>query len=56
MPDLLAGLKRMEIMEKALELADSLSIRITQLQGYDVFDEDSTKETKARNPSDWSNG
>ena len=38
----------MEIMEKAIELADDLGIRIIQLAGYDVYYEESTAETKAR--------
>lgn len=36
----------MEIMEKALCLADDLGIRIIQLAGYDVYYEDSDFETK----------
>lgn len=38
--------KGMEIMKKAIELADDLGIRIIQLAGYDVYYEDSSKETK----------
>lgn len=38
----------MEIMEKAIELAEDLGIRIIQLAGYDVYYEDSTPETVAR--------
>ncbi len=38
----------MEIMEKAIELADDLGIRIIQLAGYDVYYEESSEETKAR--------
>ncbi|MGC4019789.1 MAG: L-ribulose-5-phosphate 3-epimerase [Muricomes sp.] len=38
----------MEIMRKALHLADDLGIRIIQLAGYDVYYEDSTVETKKR--------
>ena len=38
----------MEIMEKALVLADDLGIRIIQLAGYDVYYEESTFETKKR--------
>lgn len=38
----------MEIMEKAIELADDLGIRIIQLAGYDVYYEDSSNETKER--------
>ena len=38
----------MEIMEKALRLADDLGIRIIQLAGYDVYYEDSDLETKKR--------
>ena len=37
----------MEIMEKAIQLADDLGVRIIQLAGYDVYYEDSTAETKA---------
>ena len=36
----------MEIMEKAVDLADDLGVRIIQLAGYDVYYEDSTAETK----------
>lgn len=39
--------KGMEIMEKAIELADDLGVRVIQLAGYDVYYEDSTPETKA---------
>ncbi|WP_274422836.1 L-ribulose-5-phosphate 3-epimerase [Blautia sp. XA-2221] len=35
----------MEIMEKAIQLADDLGIRIIQLAGYDVYYEESTLET-----------
>lgn len=38
--------KGMEIMEKAIQLADDLGIRIIQLAGYDVYYEESTKETQ----------
>ena len=37
----------MEIMEKAIMLADDLGIRIIQLAGYDVYYEESTAQTKA---------
>ena len=37
----------MEIMEKAVALADDLGVRIIQLAGYDVYYEDSTAETRA---------
>ncbi len=37
----------MEIMEKAIRLADDLGIRIIQLAGYDVYYEESTEQTKA---------
>lgn len=44
-PDIRA--KGMEIMEKAIELAYDLGIRIIQLAGYDVYyDEESDSETK----------
>lgn len=36
----------MEIMEKALQLADDLGVRIIQLAGYDVYYEQSNNETK----------
>lgn len=36
----------MEIMEKAIHLADDLGIRIIQLAGYDVYYEQSTEESK----------
>ena len=39
--------RSMEIMEKAIEFADDLGIRIIQLAGYDVYYEDSTAESKA---------
>ncbi len=38
----------MEIMEKAIMLADDLGIRIIQLAGYDVYYEESTPETIER--------
>ncbi len=37
----------MEIMEKAVALADNLGVRIIQLAGYDVYYEGSTAETRA---------
>ena len=39
--------RSMEIMEKAIVLADDLGIRIIQLAGYDVYYEDSTEQSKA---------
>lgn len=39
--------RSMEIMEKAIQLADDLGIRIIQLAGYDVYYENSTPQTKA---------
>ena len=39
--------KSLEIMEKAIQLADDLGIRIIQLAGYDVYYEESTEETRA---------
>jgi L-ribulose-5-phosphate 3-epimerase len=36
----------MEIMEKAIELADDLGIRIIQLAGYDVYYEPGTEESE----------
>lgn len=38
----------MEIMEKAIQLADDLGIRIIQLAGYDVYYEEGSKETRDR--------
>lgn len=38
----------MEIMEKALQLADRLGVRIIMLAGYDVYYESSNVTTKAR--------
>lgn len=38
----------MEIMEKAVQLAEDLGIRIIQLAGYDVYYEDTTPETVER--------
>ena len=38
----------MEIMEKAIRLAEDLGIRIIQRAGYDVYYEDSTPETVGR--------
>lgn len=38
----------MEIMKEAIELAADLGIRLIQLAGYDVYYEDSTKETQER--------
>lgn len=40
--------KGMEIMAKAIQLADDLGIRIIQLAGYDVYYEESSLETKKR--------
>ena len=40
--------KGMEIMEKAIDLAKDLSVRIIQLAGYDVYYEESNPETKKR--------
>ena len=37
----------MEIMEKAIILADDLGVRIIQLAGYDVYYDQSTAQTKA---------
>ena len=37
----------MEIMEKAIELADDLGIRIIQLAGYDVYYEEGSARTRA---------
>ncbi len=38
--------KGMQIMEKAIQLADDLGIRIIQLAGYDVYYEPSTRESE----------
>ncbi len=38
--------RSMEIMEKAIQLADDLGIRIIQLAGYDVYYKKGTEETK----------
>ena len=40
--------KSMEIMKKAIQLADDLGIRIIQLAGYDVYYEESTENTKEK--------
>lgn len=39
--------RSLEIMEKAIQLADDLGIRLIQLAGYDVYYEESTEETRA---------
>ena len=36
----------MEIMEKALDLADDLGIRVIQLAGYDVYYEEGSEVTR----------
>ena len=38
--------RSMEIMEKAIELAEDLGVRIIQLAGYDVYYEEGTEETE----------
>ena len=40
--------RSLEIMEKAVRLADDLGIRIIQLAGYDVYYEEGSEETRAR--------
>ncbi len=40
--------RSMEIMEKAIQFAEDLGIRIIQLAGYDVYYEQSTPDTVAR--------
>ena len=40
--------RSMEIMEKTIEFADDLGIRIIMLAGYDVYYEQGSEETKAR--------
>ena len=46
-PDPAVRARSMEIMEKAILLADDLGIRIIQLAGYDVYYEESSVQTKA---------
>ena len=46
-PDPAIEARSMEIMEKAILLADDLGIRIIQLAGYDVYYEESSVQTKA---------
>ena len=46
-PDPAVRARGMEIMEKAILLADDLGIRIIQLAGYDVYYEESSAQTKA---------
>lgn len=46
--DSMAEQRAMEIMEKAICLADDLGIRIIQLAGYDVYYEEGTRETEER--------
>ena len=46
-PDPQVRARSMEIMEKAILLADDLGIRIIQLAGYDVYYEESSADTKA---------
>jgi L-ribulose-5-phosphate 3-epimerase len=38
--------KGMDIMKKAIQLSDDLGVRIIQLAGYDVYYEDSSKDTR----------
>ena len=38
--------RSLEIMRKAIDLADDLGVRIIQLAGYDVYYEDSSRDTK----------
>lgn len=40
--------KGMNIMEKAIQLADDLGVRIIQIAGYDVYYEKESEETKRR--------
>lgn len=40
--------RSIEIMEKAIQLAEDLGIRIIQLAGYDVYYEESTDDTRRR--------
>ena len=46
-PDPAVRARGMEIMEKAIQFADDLGIRIIQLAGYDVYYEESSALTKA---------
>ena len=39
--------RSMEIMEKAIQLADDLGVRMIQLAGYDVYYEETSEQTKA---------
>lgn len=45
-PDIKIQKQSLEIMEKAIQLACDLGIRIIQLAGYDVYYEEGTEETK----------
>ena len=45
-PDPAVRRRSMEIMEKAILLADDLGIRVIQLAGYDVYYEEGTDETR----------
>lgn len=47
-PDPETEKRSMEIMEKAIELADDLGIHIIQLAGYDVYYKKGNEETSAR--------
>lgn len=47
-PDPSAEARGMEIMEKAIQLADDLGVRIIQLAGYDVYYTPSSAETVER--------
>lgn len=40
--------RSLEIMEKAIHLADDLGIRVIQLAGYDIYYEDGTEDTRKR--------
>ena len=46
-PDPAVRARSMEIMEKAIVLADDLGIRIIQLAGYDVYYEEGSAQTRA---------
>ena len=46
-PDPAVRARSMEIMEKAILLADDLGIRIIQLAGYDVYYEEGSAQTRA---------
>lgn len=46
-PDPAVRVRSLQIMERAIELAGDLGVRIIQLAGYDVYYEEGTAETRA---------